>query len=219
MKTNQRSIIKVASILTLTVLLQACGKNEENSGSPGRVGTTAVSVSPTTSCTSTDQMQIGRVYDETNGAMNPTFKEQIKNFISGFADPSDIGDISGLYYDNTRVEFVGSLKFDAQGNIIGQQSQIKMSVYDSKTIYENAAPFNMKLEPAQGMTITGTYNKSNGYVDVQFSDGSGVVTIEAKNDGKFLSGGIKFNNKTSVIGGSAKSGRLGSFYISSCAIL
>ncbi len=210
--------IKIILGLSTLLLLQACGKSEET-GATGRVTTTAAAPSPAASCATDAAMKVGRVYDDTNGAVTPSFNDQLKNFISGFDNPSAIEYVSGLYNDNTRVELTGALKFDTKGNILAQQSQIRMSVYDSRSVYSGSPPFSMVFSTAQGMAITGTYNASNKYIDVQFSDALGTLTIAAVYDGTFVSGSLYFNNKKSHDGSAGKSGRLGGFYINGCSIL
>lgn len=208
---------KLLVLLSLT-LLAACSPKKSsvkaNVGVPAAI--TIAGVTTGTQCAST-AANTGIIIDNTGTSYN--FENQVKALLSATTNPSEVGTISAQA-GGTGVGFVGLIKLDTNGNVVGAQSNVTITVYDS-IWYMNQTAANLielKFIPSNGSTLSGQFNVTSGDGFLSLTDKYGEVRFEGKIDAQNFSGTVRFQNTASVIGGTPASGVLGQFQIQRCAI-
>ena len=212
---------KLLVLLALT-LLAACSPKKSsvkaNIGAPATINIAGVATG--TQCVNTSQNQsqnTGIIIDNSGNSMN--FERQVKALLSATTNPSEVGTISAQAI-GTGVGFAGLIKMDANGNIVGAQSNVTITVYDSIWQMNQTAAnlIELKFLPTNGSTISGQFNVTSGDGFLSLTDKYGEVRFEGKIDAQNFSGTVRFTNTASVIGGTPASGNLGQFQIQRCAI-
>lgn len=213
---------KLTMLITLT-LLASC--SPKKSGVKANIGATATisGVATGIQCVSNNNStsKTGYIYD--NSANSYNFENQVKGLLSATINPSEVGTISAQA-QGTGVGFSGSVKLDSAGNVVGAQSKVIITIHDS-IWYMNQIPDNLielkfdQIMAANGATISGQFNTQTGDGFLSLKDKYGEVRFDGKIDAQKFSGIVKFQNSTTVIGGSPVSGTLGQFEIQRCAIL
>ena len=156
-----------------------------------------------------------------------TFEDRVKALLSATIASADVGQISGLEGDSTGLRFEGVIKLDASGNVVGANSKMKISVYDS--FVGKIDPNGVKGEPiviefiAGKSQIIGQINTQTQQGFLSFSDSYGEVRFEGgfagRPDAQFFSGIVKFQNSRNVNGGTPASGTLGQFKVARCGLI
>ncbi|MCC2679313.1 MAG: hypothetical protein K0R29_1889 [Pseudobdellovibrio sp.] len=213
---------KLTLVLGLIIL---AGCNPKKSSVKSATTTiSAEQVATLTNCQGQATTGTGVIYDTSSGAMN--FNNQIKALLSVNINPNNVGTVSYNPNDSTGVRFTGKIKLDGSGNVVQAQSSVMISIYDSIWLNEkytnpNAEEIKIEFSPSRGATITGQINPSGGTNSfISFKDNYGEIRFEnivisANN----LSGTVRFQNSTNVMGGTPASGTLGQLFIQRCAFL
>lgn len=210
--------MKKLTILIALSLLAACSPKKSsvkaNATSTARIG----GVTTGQCATGTSTANVGTIYDATNPY---NFENQVKGLLSATTSPYEIGTISGQGNAATGVRFNGVLKLDAAGNVIGAQTQIKITVYDSiwQANQTQANLIEIVFNTTKGSTIAGQFNTASGDGYLSLKDAYGEIRFTGKIDAQNFSGTVAYQNTTSVLGGTPASGTLGQFFIQRCAIL
>ena len=208
---------KLLVLLALT-LLAACSPKKSsvkaNVGVPATINIAGVATG--TQCASTSA-NAGIIFDNSGNSYN--FENQVKALLSATINPSEVGTISAQA-NGTGVGFTGIVKLDANGNVVGGQSNVTITVYDN-IWYMNQTAANLielKFNPTNGATLAGQFNMSSGDGFLSLTDKYGEVRFEGKIDAQNFSGTARFQNTSSVLGGTPASGALGQFQIQRCTI-
>ncbi len=217
--------MKKITILIALTLLAACNPKKSSTKATVGAGTTATIAGVTTGvqCASTNNTSTtntGYIFDSSANSYN--FEAQVKALLSATTNPSEVGTISAQA-NGTGVGFTGVVKMDSDGNIIGAQSKVTITVYDSIWYSNQTAANLIELKFDQATTtnaavISGQFNVTTGDGFLSLKDKYGEVRFEGKIDAQNFSGTVKFQNATTVVGGSPASGTLGQFQIKRCAI-
>jgi hypothetical protein len=213
--------MKKLTLLLILSLLAACNPKKNSV----KANTTSATISGVTlgQCAGVNASQVGTIYDS---SFTGQFAIQVKSLLSATIDPANVGTISSSESDTTGVRFSGKVKIDTNGNVVGAQSNVLVSVYDSiwlnaKIANPNEEEIRLNFAPAtnDGSSITGQFNVSTGEGYLNLSDKFGDIRFQGRIDAQRLSGTVSFANKANVSGGSGLSGNLGQFYIQRCAFL
>lgn len=212
-----------------TTLLMAC--NQKKSGVKAStasiagvaIGTNCLGTNTNANSTfiGTAATGVGSIYDSQN-AFN--FEAQVKSFLSATLSPYEVGTISAQPNDTTGVRFGGLIKLDGSGAVIGTQSRLTITVYDSVWFMSQTAAnlievaFNPSGTTTKGAAITGQFDLASGDGFLSLRDQYGEVRFEGRIDAQNFSGVVRFQNLTAVNGGSPASGTLGQFFIQRCVI-
>lgn len=152
-----------------------------------------------------------------------TFEDRVKALLSAAVASSDIGQISGLEGDSTGVRFEGVIKLDPSGNVIGANSKMKISIFDSfvgQTDSNGVKGEPIKIDFITGKSqITGQINMQTGQGYFSLSDSYGEIRFDGRLDAQLFSGTVKFQNSKNVNGGSPASGTLGQFKVARCGLI
>lgn len=208
---------KLLVLLALTLLAACSPKKSSVKANIGVPATVTISgVATGASCVNTSQ-NTGIITD--NSANSYNFENQVKALLSATTNPAEVGSVSAQAYQ-TGVGFVGLLKMDANGNIVGTSSNLTITVYDSIWLANQTAAnlIELKFLPANGSTLSGQFNVASGDGFLSVADKYGEIRFEGKIDAQNFSGTVRFTNLTTVIGGTPASGVLGQFQIQRCAI-
>jgi hypothetical protein len=220
--------MKKLTVLLALTLLAAC--NPKKSAVQANSGTAVIAgVSTGTQCvatTATGDSTIGAVYDTTANSYN--FENQVKALLSAAISPYGVGSISPIpnSADGTGVRFNGTIKLDANGNVVGSQSKLFISVYDSIYVNDHSQGFiKVNFDPSVAVAdeskrpiISGSFNTQTGMGTLTVKDDYGSIVFNGTIDAQYFSGSITFQNTKTVIGTLA-SGSLGQFKILRCGIL
>ena len=223
----------VVSTLALFLTLGACSpkKNTVTANNGGSSQTATIAGVSTGACATNapagaNQQQqnvqnVGTIYDSSGAQYN--FENMVKSFLSATISPYEVGSISSSPNAQTGVRFRGVMKLDASGNVIGAQSNITISVYDSiwqmnKITNPNEQEIQVVFDPTKRATISGQFNLQSGEGTLTMQDNYGSVRLTGRIDANSFSGTVSFQNTASVLGSPA-SGNLGQFFIQRCAIL
>ena len=204
--------------LLLITLFVAVGCTPKKSSVKANVATIS-GVTVGTQCTNfNSNSNIGTIYDQ---AGSFDFENRVKGLLSATTNPAEIGNISPNQADtSTGVRFTGRVKLDANGNVVGAQSKITITVYDSVLLYDpTAKPIVIDLDPAagKGVQITGQFETSSGNGFISIRDNFGEIRFQGMIDAQRFSGTVSFANSVNVMGGQPASGNLGQFYIQRCS--
>jgi PBP1b-binding outer membrane lipoprotein LpoB len=207
---------KLTLILGL-ILLAGCNPKKSSVKS---ATTTNADVTSLTSCTTASSNMVGSIYDTSNTAFS--FNDRVRALLSATMSPTDVGFISYNISDPTGVRFSGKIKLDSSGNVVQAQSQLAITVYDSKWLNEGAQEIKIEFNPNnQGTVISGQVSSSGGANSfISFKDSYGEIRFEnviANADN--LSGTVRFQNSANFSGGQPAGGTLGQLFIQRCAFL
>lgn len=206
---------KITMILVAMTALVACAKgNDSRSGrTNNNVG---VSGGTSTTC-GTNTQSVGRVYD--NDASGTSFEQRVKGLLSALVDPQYFGTISGNANDaQTGVTIEGRLRYDSNGNILLEQSHLKLMVTDSYVGQKDSNGATIQAYPIQfSAASSGNMNLATKTFTLLFKDRYGEVTVTGTVDGSTVRGSISYNNNTSYNNSTPASGLLGAFQIATCA--
>ncbi|MGZ3770127.1 MAG: hypothetical protein ACXVCP_17965 [Bdellovibrio sp.] len=209
----------VTGTLMLVALLSAgCAKNQSNdvrvAGRNGIAAQGALNGVPTT-CTS-DTQSWGKIFDPYASSQ---FEYQVKNFVSATLDPQSLGTISGNIYDSTGIDFQGSFKFDAQGNLVKESSTVLIKIVDSfvKQVFEGQVvqPYVVEFKAAD----YGMINRNTRQFEVRFRDSYGDIVFKGNYNDQLAEGTVTYANNTAVDGYSPASGTLGNFRAYTCSLI
>lgn len=208
---------KLIGLMSL-LLLAACSPQKSAVKSNVTSGATinGVQMGQCTNSAST----IGIIYDQTQNSYN--FDYQVKGLLSATLPRNQVGSVSPMANAQTGVRFAGLIKLDSSGNVVGNQSNFKITVYDSVWL-SSQTPNNLieiSFTPQKGATISGQFNTQSGDGQLSLRDQYGEIRLTGKIDtnAQSFSGTVVYQNSVSAEGGQPASGNLGQFYISSCAL-
>lgn len=213
---------KLTLVLGLIIL---AGCNPKKSSVKSATTTiSAEQVASLTNCAGQANTGTGVIYDTSSTSMN--FNNQIKALLSVNINPNNVGTVSASPSDTTGVRFSGKIKLDSSGNVVQEQSNVLISIYDSIWLnerYTNPSAEEIKIEfsPARSATITGQVNPADAANSfISFRDSYGEIRFEnIQVSANNLSGTVRFQNSTNVMGGAPASGTLGQLFIQRCAFL
>ena len=219
--------MKKLTLLLILTLLSACNpkKNSVNSSVATISGVeVGAQCNSTTSMTSLTSNIYGTIYDSTNSSYD--FENRVKALLSVNLSPSEVGTISPGQADQTGVRFSGIIKLDSSGNVVGAQSKVLISIYDSIYLMNrytnpNEQEIRIEFDPTlgKGAVLSGQFDTGSGVGYISMKDSYGEVRFNGTIDAQKLSGTVSFQNTTNVAGGAPASGVLGQFYIQRCAFL
>jgi hypothetical protein len=217
MKTNIR---KIMTILVAVAALSACSKKDD-SGVTARAGVNALGVDSNVSTCGSTQQAVGRVYENNASGSSYTFEQRAKGLISATVDPQNFGSISGNPNDaQSGVTIEGRLRYDANGAVILDQSNLRLMVYDSYVGQKDSAGATIQPYPINFNAATsGTVNVSTKQFTVLFKDSYGEVTVTGTINNSTVVGSISYTNYSSYNGGQGVSAVLGGFTINACALI
>lgn len=210
--------MKKLTLLTLALFVMA-GCNPKKNAVKANVATIS-GVTVGTQCTTTTQnSNVGTIY----GSNAFSFEAQVKALLSATTNPAEVGNISAGQADSTGVRFSGNVKLDANGNVVGAQSKVRITVYDSVLLYDNTAqPIVLDLDPnaaGKNIQISGQFSTSTGDGYISIRDQYGEIRFQGIIDAQRFSGTVTFANTQNVTGGQPASGTLGQFWIQRCSFL
>jgi hypothetical protein len=215
MKTQIR---KIMTILVAVAALSACSKKED-SGVTARAGVGALGVNSNVStCTSTQQ-SIGRVYENNASGSSYSFEQRAKGLLSATLNPEVFGTISGNPNEaQSGVTIEGRLRYDANGAVILEQSNLRLTIYDSYVGQKDSSGAAIQPYPINfNAASSGTVNVSTKQFTVLFKDTYGEVTVTGTVNNSTVVGSISYTNYSSYNGGQGASAVLGGFTINTCA--
>lgn len=219
-------------ILFIAMTLLAACSPKKSAVQANATTTTTVGGATTGACLSTTgattttatTANVGTIYDKSANSYN--FENQVKGFLSATISPYDVGTISSQGNAQTGVRFSGVIKLDTSGNVIGSQSHILISVYDSIWLMNhytnpNEVEIQAKFDPATNSrsSISGQFNLQTGAGTLVLQDNYGSVQFTGTIDAQNFSGTVSYQNTTTVLGGTPANGSMGQFFIQRCAIL
>lgn len=217
--------MKKLTILIAMTLLAACSQ-KKSAVQANVTSTTTIAGATTGAClATTGAANVGAIYDTSANSYN--FENQVKGFLSATISPYDVGTISSQGNAQTGVRFSGVLKLDTNGNVIGAQSHILISVYDSIWLTNhytnpNEVEIQAKFDPSTNSrsSISGQFNLQTGAGTLLLQDNYGSVQFTGTIDAQNFSGTVSYQNTTTVMSGmQPSSGSMGQFFIQRCAIL
>lgn len=209
---------KIMMILVAMTALVACSKS--NDSRPARAnGNVGVSGGGSSSTCTTAGQATGRVYD--NGVSGTSFEQRVKGLLSASVDPQYFGTISGNGNDaQTGVTIEGRLRYDSNGNILLDQTNLKLIVTDSYVGQKDSNGATIQAYPIQFSTASsGNMNLSTKTFTVLFKDSYGEVTVTGTVNGSVVSGSISYNNYVSYDNSTPASGSLGAYQIATCGLI
>jgi len=216
MKTNIR---KIMTILIAVAALSACSK-KENSGITARDGVAgALAVETNVPTCAPTQQSVGRVYENNASGSSYTFEQRAKGLIAATVDPQNFGTISGDPNDaQNGITIEGRLRYDANGAVILDQTNMRLMVYDSYVGQKDSSGTPIQPYPINFNAATsGTVNVSTKQFTVLFKDSYGEVTVTGTINNSTVVGTISYANTTNFNGGQGSSAVLGGFTINTCA--
>lgn len=211
--------MKKLTLLVAITLLAACSPQKSAVKANVANGASATVAGVVTGqCSGVNSNNVGTIYDNQNSY---NFENQVKGFLSATVLPSYIGTISAQSNASTGVRFSGLIKLDASGNVLPDQTQLKITIYDSVWLANQTSANLIEISflKNKGSTISGQFNLATGDGYLSVSDQYGEVRFEGKIDAQNFSGNVRYQNTTSVMGGAPASGTLGQFIIQRCGIL
>ncbi|MGZ3690695.1 MAG: hypothetical protein ACXVAX_04290 [Pseudobdellovibrio sp.] len=216
--------MKKLTLLLLVTLVSACSqKNNSVTSSVATISGVAVGANCSSSTNISSNM-VGTIYDTSANSYN--FQNQVAALLSVNLQPSEVGTVSAAQADQTGVRFTGTVKLDSSGNVVGAQSKVTISIYDSIWLMDrytnpNEQEIRIEFDPTlgKGAVLSGQFDPSSGQGYLSMRDSYGEVRFTGTIDAQKLSGQVSFQNTTNVTGGAPASGVLGQFYIQRCGFL
>lgn len=215
---------KLTVILALTILAACSPKKSSVKSNTGSSATIAgVTLGQCDGSTGTVNSTQGGIFDTSATSYN--FENQVKALLSATMSPYDVGSVSAYPNAQTGVRFKGVVKLDANGAVVGAQSKILISVYDSiyvnnKYTNPNEVEIQIEFDPAKLATITGQFDTQTGTGYLSLKDKYGEVRFDGTVNAQNFSGTVRFQNSVTVLSGSSPaSGSLGQFQIQRCGLL
>ena len=220
--------MKKLTLLLGLIILAGCNPKKSSVKS---ATTATAEITSLTSCAGQSQSGVGVIYDNSQTSMN--FNNMVKALLTVNINPNNVGTVSFGPNDSTGVRFTGKIKLDGAGNVVQAQSKISISIYDSIWLNERytnpqAEEIKIEFDPSRnnGAVITGQISTSGGANSfISFKDSYGEIRFEnvqanvSGSTASNLSGTVRFQNSTNVLGGTPYSGTLGQFFIQRCAFL
>lgn len=205
---------KITMILVATFSLVACSKKSEDRSA--RQTGAAVGVTGNSPTCSTAQQAVGRVYDASNSVSS--FEQRVKGLLSATVDPQFFGTISGNGNDaQNGVTIEGRLRYDGSGNILLDQTNLKLTIYDSFVGQKDSSGNIIAAYPIQFNTATGgSVNLQTKTFTIQFRDNYGEVVLTGNINASTVTGTITYQNFVSFNGTQPSGGALGAFSIATC---
>ncbi|MNK01205.1 hypothetical protein D3C87_190000 [compost metagenome] len=161
---------------------------------------------------------VGKIYDPQYQYRD--FRPTVVSFVSATLEQQYVGQISGDMYAKTGIDFQAKVRFDDNGEVIADQSQILISIFDS--FVNTVDPQSQQLMQAYRIFFgkaSGGQMSNNGQYTVKFQDEYGEVTLTGSySSSQYSTGTVSFANYTNVNGGQPTSGQLGSFTIRTCGM-
>lgn len=156
----------------------------------------------------------GGMNGQNQGQINSYGMNAIQSFVSGFMNPSELGQVQGIVFEGS---VTGNGVYQAvmgQGQAqIGPQSTFGMLIYDSYVGQKDSQgqaipPISVYISPEKGGTASGSIQ--GGQAQVVFQDRYGSIILVGQVNPQVFQGEIQFQNN----GGS--SGSLGTFQVATC---
>lgn len=213
---------KLSVLIALTVLAACSPKKSEvrssvTTSNPvlGGLGTQCT----VTGTAGSTAAAVGTIYD--NSMNSFSFEQNVKGLLSATINPYEVGSISPQGNAQTGVRFSGTVKLDSSGNVLGAQSAVTITVYDSIWQMNQTASNLIKIEftAAKGATISGQFNTQSGQGNLVLQDQYGTITFNGTLNAQNFSGTVSYQNAVSVLGSTPASGSLGQFFVQKCAFL
>ncbi|AHI06140.1 hypothetical protein BDW_08200 [Bdellovibrio bacteriovorus W] len=215
------SILKKASmglLLFVALGLSACAKKE---GSATRVAGRSNGAAPipnTPNTCSQGQSNVGKIY-----GTSYNFENDVKGFVSATLSPDQLGQIGYDINSPTGIDLYGSFQFDSNGQIVAQNTNVKIRIFDSYAVAYNGQPamvqpYQISAEQAYSGSIQRSGSMSS--FNVTFKDEYGEFTFSGNvNQSGIANGTVTYRNYVAVSGYSPASGTLGQFTMYACALI
>ncbi len=213
------NIKKLTVIFFAVSVLASCAKKSEDRTARG--SGPALGVAGNTSTCGTGQQSVGRIYEANNIDSTSTFEQRVKGLISATVDPQYFGTISGNGNDaQSGVTIEGRLRYDGNGSVLLDQSNLKITIYDSYVGQKDSSGNAVQAYPINFNTASaGTMNLQTKVFTLQFKDTYGEVTLNGTVNASTVTGTVSYQNYTSYKGGQAAAGNLGTFTIATCGLV
>lgn len=215
------SILKKASIgllLFVALGLSACAKKE---GSATRVAGRSNGAAPIPSTPNTctgQQTNVGKIY-----GTSYSFENDVKGFVSATLSPDQLGQIGYDINSPTGIDFYGSFQFDSNGQLVPQNTTVRIRIFDSYAVSQNGQPAMVApYEIVVNQAFSGSIQRSGSMssFNVTFKDEYGEFTFRGNvNQNGIASGTVSYRNYVAVPGYSPASGTLGQFTAYGCALI
>jgi hypothetical protein len=196
----------------------ACSKKSDNR--EARAPEVGLGVPGNTPTCTAGQQAVGRIYESGNTASNSslTFEQRVKGLLSATVDPQFFGTISGSGNDaQNGVTIEGRLRYDANGTVLLDQSNVKIMIYDSFVGQLDSQQQVIQAYPINfNAAAAGTMNLQTKVFMLKFKDEFGEITLNGTVNAANVSGTISYQNDKNVTGGSLSAGFLGEFSIATC---
>lgn len=177
------------------------------------------STSPGAACGSAAGV-VGRVFDDASMSSYGSFETRVKSLISADYDPQYIGTVVGVNGPSaTCVTLEGGVKFDSSGQLVLDQTTLRMKVYDSLTGTLDTSGQPAGAYPIEFAAASEGRKESSGSFYAVFSDKLGSVTLRGQISNAQITGTIEYANLQSYNGGVGASGVLGKFAINASSFL
>ncbi|WP_413287549.1 hypothetical protein [Bdellovibrio sp. HCB337] len=214
--------LKLMMIVVTASSLVACSKkaSENNLSGRGVNNGGIVGGSGNAPNCSTSQQSIGRVFESNASGSGYTFEQRAKGLLSATVDPQFFGTINGSQNNTSQsgITLEGRLRYDTNGNVILDQTNMKLLIYDSFVGQTDSSGKTIQPYPINFFAATaGTMNLATKQFTVQFKDSDGDITITGTVNGATVTGSISYQNFKSYNGSTPAAGVLGAFSIPTCA--
>lgn len=222
MKQSSLTTVLMSMMLMAMLSLSACAKKDDSKvrivGRAGvGVGTGTAGVGGYANCGNQAQ-STGKIFDAQ--ANSARFEADVKGFVSATLDPQYLGTVSGDINAATGIDFLGGLRFNAQGQLEVESASLMIKIFDSyaKQSYNGQVvqPYVIEFVGASA----GMVDHQSRQFQVTFKDSYGSVTMQGSYDLNGLaSGTVTYENFIAVDGYFPARGTLGSFRIATCGLI
>jgi hypothetical protein len=219
MNKNLFNQIMLGGIILASLTMTACGQKDDSAvrtaGRTTGAGVTQNNVLLNSTCAN-PSMNWGKIFDPVASSQ---FESQVKGFVSATLDPQNLGSISGNINDKTGIDFAGTFKFDAQGQLVPGSSSVVIKIFDSFVgqVYEGKTiePYIIEFASA----TEGRLDRNTRQMSIKFKDNYGEIVFTGQYNASTVEGTVQFVNTTAVAGLQPARGTLGSFRAYTCALI
>lgn len=199
-------------LLFVALGLSACAKKE---GSATRVAGRSNGAAPipnTPSTCSNGQVSVGNIY-----GTNFNFENDVKAFASATLSPDQLGQIGYQLGSPTGVDFYGTFQFDSNGQIVAQNSNLKIEIIDSYAVSKLVGRYVIEMNQAS----TGSIQRESSMspFSATFKDEFGEITFNGSIQNGLATGTVTYRNYVAVSGYTPAAGTLGQFTMYACALI
>lgn len=221
MKQPTLTTVLMSLMMMAMLSLSACAKKDDSKvrivGRAGGGTGTAVGAGGYATCGAQAQ-STGKIFDAQSNSAR--FEADVKSFVSATLDPQYLGSVSGDINAATGIDFLGGLRFNAQGQLEVESASLMIKIFDSyaKQTYNGQVvqPYVIEFVGAS----SGMIDHQTRQFQVTFKDAYGSVTMQGSfSQNGLASGTVTYENFIAVEGYFPARGTLGSFRIATCGLI